>query len=535
MPSTRFFCASLSLSGRRTVVWCLLMVCLLSAGCRGTKRARTRAVCHPHHTASLRTEYREQNQAVPPQTVPETSDVAHSEAPPPPENTPDPNTDDWAAELPIADAAGDTPAADTTAEEPEEWIISTEDEALAWLEQSGASVGFDYDDRTVASIDLAFLRITDDQLQILAFFPQLKELDLTGTDVSDVGLATLSGLRELESLKLRGTILTDAGLEHFAALSKLKILDLSRTTVSDIGLTLLAEMPELRYLLLNHTQVTDEGLILLSRMSTLRGINLIGTQATQDAIAELQEQMPDCVIISATSEDLSAVRPPEDYEPAETPRKDVSQTERALREKFEQLVQLAGEKPELAQHLAAVCASNHRWSEAVEILGSLPAEKVKDVEVCRQLANALVHCDRSEDALHVLREVVGEAVAHQQVGRMIFDRALASSESHLIRSLQLDPQNSETRRQMQLLRQQQSRKMLMVSEQATPVFDEWVPEVQPGNHDGEQIRAATTSRSREPQLPSWKQKQTHPVGWSSFGQAPVWESAVPVAPGFIRN
>jgi tetratricopeptide (TPR) repeat protein len=516
----------------RLLITLAITGCLLPVGCRAPQRAQPRPADRVHYPASARAEFPSDLTHAAQQTVPPSvSEVDTVEAEQEAVSDADALLEDWEV-TPLTDEIEST-ATDATASEPavNEVILTTEDEALEWLEQIGANVTRDYDEDNVVALDLAFLRVADNQLQVLTFFPHLREVDLTGTDVSDIGLEMLPGMQRLESLKLRGTALTDAGLPAIAGLQQLKILDLSRTQVTDEGLSLLIELPELRYLLLNHTSVSDAGLQVLSKMSGLRGINLIGTAASREGIALLQSRMPDCVIISATSEDLSSVRPPDTYQPADAADPDISAVDRQRNQQFRRLVTMAAEQPELADHFASVCASNGRWSEAAQILSEMDERLPGDLKLKHRLAEALVHSGNTDEALALLTPCHGEAIAHQKLGAMVYRQALAESEKHLQRSLELDPNNSESRRQMQLLRLQ----VFNSSNIGTPLVEseisDWMPEVQPGNHDIEDAKFSRIRISREPQLPSWQQPRTHAVGWQgqpdNFASQPV--------PGFIRQ
>ena len=97
--------------------------------------------------------------------------------------------------------------------------------------------------------------VTDAGLNRLRGLPQLRELDLGGTEVTDAGLEHLKGLRQLEKLDLYDTGITDAGLEHLKGLRQLQKLGLSGTEVTDAGLEHLKGLRQLRTLDLRLTKV----------------------------------------------------------------------------------------------------------------------------------------------------------------------------------------------------------------------------------------------------------------------------------------
>ena len=69
-------------------------------------------------------------------------------------------------------------------------------------------------------------RVTDDLLNHIAAFDELKGLYLVGSSVTDQGVKCLRGLRELRWLHLGGTEITDAALIPIRELTRLETLDL---------------------------------------------------------------------------------------------------------------------------------------------------------------------------------------------------------------------------------------------------------------------------------------------------------------------
>jgi Leucine-rich repeat (LRR) protein len=76
----------------------------------------------------------------------------------------------------------------------------------------------------VVGIVLQGTPITDEDLENLTTFPQLRRLDLSNTAITDVGLINLLELTQLQSLKLTGTRVTDRGIRNLQrALPNLQI------------------------------------------------------------------------------------------------------------------------------------------------------------------------------------------------------------------------------------------------------------------------------------------------------------------------
>lgn len=79
---------------------------------------------------------------------------------------------------------------------------------------------------------VGFTSVGDDQLDVIAGWPQLKRLEL-GEHVTDAGLAKLAGSKNLESLIFMKSPVTDAGIVKLVALPKLHSLQLSDCRLSD--------------------------------------------------------------------------------------------------------------------------------------------------------------------------------------------------------------------------------------------------------------------------------------------------------------
>lgn len=81
-------------------------------------------------------------------------------------------------------------------------------------------------------VQMANSDVTNEALTPLTSLPNLRELDLNGTQVDDAGLATLAKLPKLKILRLRDTKITDEGFQkHLAPLESLDELDLRGTAV----------------------------------------------------------------------------------------------------------------------------------------------------------------------------------------------------------------------------------------------------------------------------------------------------------------
>jgi hypothetical protein len=82
-------------------------------------------------------------------------------------------------------------------------------------------------------VQMANPDVTDQTLEILRDFQNLRELDLNDTAVTDVGLATIAALPKLQALRMKNTKITDEGFQlYLAGKESLLQLDLRGTPVA---------------------------------------------------------------------------------------------------------------------------------------------------------------------------------------------------------------------------------------------------------------------------------------------------------------
>ena len=104
-------------------------------------------------------------------------------------------------------------------------------------------------------------QIGDEHLSLLTpVVEQLSWLNLSKTKVSDEGLELLVQFTNLKRLHLENTGIGDAGLTHLKSLPNLEYLNLYGTNISDAGLQELTELKKLRKVYLWQTKVTEDGI-----------------------------------------------------------------------------------------------------------------------------------------------------------------------------------------------------------------------------------------------------------------------------------
>lgn len=162
-----------------------------------------------------------------------------------------------------------------------------------WLREL---VGTEYFDQ----VDSVLFPLTDDPdstdqaLEHIASFHEIRFVNLRDAAVSDKGLANLQNLTQLEGLDLPVTYvqarrrITDDGISHLANLTKLRAVDFHESQVTDTGLEKLQNLQALRVLGLGRTQITDSGLVYVGKLRSLVFLDLWKTSVTDEGVAHLR-------------------------------------------------------------------------------------------------------------------------------------------------------------------------------------------------------------------------------------------------------
>jgi len=111
--------------------------------------------------------------------------------------------------------------------------------------------------------------LTDAGVKYLARMPQLRHLDLSGTQVTDRGLEVLRELPALESISLSWSGVTDAGVGHLRNCERLQRVDLSATNTGDGAIKALTGKSELCHFR-SGVLVTDAGVPLLHQFPVFK-------------------------------------------------------------------------------------------------------------------------------------------------------------------------------------------------------------------------------------------------------------------------
>lgn len=86
-------------------------------------------------------------------------------------------------------------------------------------------------------------------------------------------------------------------------LSHVTVVDLKSSEATDEDIAQLLVLRRLRYLGLGGTKMTSQSVPLIKRMRSLELLELTPTRLTKQEIAELQQALPECEILSWTMPD----------------------------------------------------------------------------------------------------------------------------------------------------------------------------------------------------------------------------------------
>lgn len=156
---------------------------------------------------------------------------------------------------------------------------------IATFQSAGAIVNVERG--RAVSISLEKVKDAAALLPRLATLPELRVVQLAGTNVTDGDLVHLSSLPALEQLGLKATKITDAALTHLGKL-RLTGLNLAETGVTDAGLAQISQLTRLETINLSGLPITDAGLAHLARLSGITGLNLASTKITDAGLPHLK-------------------------------------------------------------------------------------------------------------------------------------------------------------------------------------------------------------------------------------------------------
>jgi Leucine-rich repeat (LRR) protein len=172
-----------------------------------------------------------------------------------------------------------------------------------WINSLGGKVTRDAKGNVVA-VNLRGTWVSDVELIDIVRLPSLERLDLSHTRITDEGMLNLksaTGIREL-SLYYAEQV-TDQGMNAIKNWKQLKRLNLRGTRIANGTLEILSHLPQLEALDIANTQVTDNGMDFLITLTNLKELAL-GRSRVGEADLTFLRTLP-----SLTELDLSGARP----------------------------------------------------------------------------------------------------------------------------------------------------------------------------------------------------------------------------------
>ena len=146
---------------------------------------------------------------------------------------------------------------------------------------------------------------------------QWKEATVRPQDTNKVGeaLGEIQKVPSLVDLNLAGLKLKDDDLKNIAELTNLQRLHLENNPISDAAMAHLKKLVNLEYLNLYNTQVSDAGLDNLKGMTNLANLYLWQSKVTAEGADTLKKSLPDVII--NRGEELKLIAKVEEKKPEE--------------------------------------------------------------------------------------------------------------------------------------------------------------------------------------------------------------------------
>jgi hypothetical protein len=131
-------------------------------------------------------------------------------------------------------------------------------------------------------------------LRDLPAMPNLRGINLYGTNVTDADLAWLAKCPQLEVINLSATSISDRGLRQLAELPRLRRLAVDSSRITDAGCQTLASFPALEELELGSRNIHDAGVAELEVLPHLQLLKISAPTASDAAWAHFRAARPGC-------------------------------------------------------------------------------------------------------------------------------------------------------------------------------------------------------------------------------------------------
>ncbi len=141
-------------------------------------------------------------------------------------------------------------------------------------------------------------QLTDRAIDNLQAFPNLIELDLTGTGITDAAISKLQKMPKLMALHIGNTKLSGEGLPKLKNVTMLYVND---GVLTDKFIDQMASMKNVQTIDVSHTNLTDAGFLKLSRLKSLWGILIEKTMVSPAAVEKMKAAHPNPPVKVITS------------------------------------------------------------------------------------------------------------------------------------------------------------------------------------------------------------------------------------------
>lgn len=165
------------------------------------------------------------------------------------------------------------------------------DQALARLQQLGARTQMQGNELSELHLVGEAWQGSDEDLQLLRWFPELSELICQKVALGDDAFAFLEPRLELRHVRLDRVIISEQGFAHFGRLTGLRYLQALDVPLTDASMSTIARLSQLQLLNLSKNSITDAGfaqVAALKNLITLRLERMPITDASFQSMAGLE-------------------------------------------------------------------------------------------------------------------------------------------------------------------------------------------------------------------------------------------------------
>jgi hypothetical protein len=157
-----------------------------------------------------------------------------------------------------------------------------------WLSRIGGSVETGKTGEIVA-VKLSGTWVNDSELLDLAALPSLERLDLSHTRISDEGLLYLRPAKRIRELNLLyAEQITDQGMNAIKQWSELRSLNVRGTRIGDGTMAVASGLPQIESLDVTATAITENGLDSLISLVKLKRLEMGRNRLREDALVILR-------------------------------------------------------------------------------------------------------------------------------------------------------------------------------------------------------------------------------------------------------